>query len=442
MSEYSVKSGDTLWSICKNFFKISENTEIRDRVNTVAQRNYLESPNSIFVGQKLDMRIGREFYEENSENKLDYKEGEFFAFAGFANEGKGGMVSAKNNYEETGGIYSLDCASRETMDPKLVSKIFKEAPELIKKMQFDDMTFTNGGYPDSFDPEKIMELGKDPAHNIRKIQEMGYTGEGVAVAIIDWILPRHENLGDVNGEDNTQIRYTEMPNSKSSLEAMHGSSVASLLFGKETGVAPNANVVYCSASSNSIEEQDADHIAAFKHILEHNKNNPNNPIRVVSMSAPVNTKESEALVEQLNQSGTWVLSSGEFFENFGYLQRNDPMGDPNDFENYSIAHEGSGNPDVLFINSGNRTVAESVDSTNYRHDSRASASWSIPVIAGLYTLACQADSSMTPERFVELARETAQEIEINNNFEGSDNYGQTQIAKIIDAETLIKKIIE
>lgn len=61
-----------------------------------------------------------------------------------------------------------------------------------------------------------------------------------------------------------------------------------------------------------------------------------------------------------------------------------------------------------YKNSGDRTVPDPSSPTAYRHDSRLTKSWSIPVIAGYYTLARQADSGMTSEQFMKLANKTAQ----------------------------------
>lgn len=141
------------------------------------------------------------------------------------------------------------------------------------------------------------------------------------------------------------------------------------------------------------------------------------------------------------------------------------MGNPNDFDNYQIENgsridimsDGTVNTTIrenlLYINSGDRTVPDPSSPTAYRHDSRASQSWSIPVIAGYYTLACQADPSMTKEKFMRLAEETAQvktsTIPISkcigdpdNEYDWVDNgrSEQTTNIKIIDINALLKAI--
>lgn len=53
MSEYTVKSGDNLWNICKKQFKLSSNAEIAKKVNEVAKNNGISNPNLIFAGKSL-----------------------------------------------------------------------------------------------------------------------------------------------------------------------------------------------------------------------------------------------------------------------------------------------------------------------------------------------------------------------------------------------------
>jgi len=131
------------------------------------------------------------------------------------------------------------------------------------------------------------------------------------------------------------------------------------------------------------------------------------------------------------------------------MEKKDPMGNPDDFDNYNVWNNG-GNKDALLVNSGDRTVAGDLDDHTYRHDSAASASWAIPVVAGLYAAACQADPSMTPERFKELARESAQvrslaKAQFKNV--GNDNvqltgYSEPQPANVIDAKALIELVLQ
>ena len=125
------------------------------------------------------------------------------------------------------------------------------------------------------------------------------------------------------------------------------------------------------------------------------------------------------------------------------------MGDPNDFNNYQI-NRGEWNQNALYVTSGNRTVPDPSSETAYRHDSRASASWAIPVVAGYYALACQASPDMTPQKFMELAHQTAHIQESNTYvYEANDKERQgipigrskeTMPIQIIDIKALLEAI--
>ena len=114
------------------------------------------------------------------------------------------------------------------------------------------------------------------------------------------------------------------------------------------------------------------------------------------------------IVADLEAQGCWFFYSGcEEDSNISYLDKIDPAGDPNNFENYKPE---DARPDDLFVNSGDRTVRDVNSPQGWRHDSRASKSWAIPVLSGYYVLACQVDPTMTKGRFMRIARETAREV--------------------------------
>ena len=107
------------------------------------------------------------------------------------------------------------------------------------------------------------------------------------------------------------------------------------------------------------------------------------------------------------------------------------MKNPDDFNNYL----GDGNH--LLIPAGDRTVASARGENEYRHDSKASTSWTVPALAGFYTCALQCAKEngidLTPEQFYELAQETGHPIVDENN---------NEMGNAIDAKALCEKIIE
>ena len=161
---------------------------------------------------------------------------------------------------------------------------------------------------------------------------------------------------------------------------------------------------------------------------------------------------------KLTKSGVWVLSSEQFWKNFGYLEKIDPMGDPNDFDNYQVYLGRSQGEKTIYVNSGDRTVPFSNSETAYRHDSLACCSWAIPAVAGYYALACQVadklDLKMTPEKFITLARDTAQiresTLPVVDQYaiKTSDGYipvtrsEETEKIRILDIDSLLTAIEE
>nr|DAX14741.1 MAG TPA: Muramidase (flagellum-specific) [Caudoviricetes sp.] len=52
---YTVQSGDNLWNIVREYYNLSDDTEITDKVVALAQYNNIEDPSLIYAGQILKM---------------------------------------------------------------------------------------------------------------------------------------------------------------------------------------------------------------------------------------------------------------------------------------------------------------------------------------------------------------------------------------------------
>ena len=297
---------------------------------------------------------------------------------------------------------------------------------------------------------------------------MWYTWKWVSVTICDVPLKQHND-----------IKYKEYIGEKSGNKStFHASAVTDILVWKQNGIAPDADLFFFSEGTSEKSRWDIVKLN-LKKILEKNKDLPNDKkIRVISISWPVLAfwKDCIDLVKQLEDSWVFVICSETFVFDFGFLDKKDSTWNPNDFSNYEVSfpderqlkiiEEYSSIPDdsnendrrmydfykqikpieeLLFVNSWDRTVADPTSETAYRHDSSSCTSWSIPAVAGYYTLAYQADPSMTPQKFKQLARETATIIDANDTYKEFQKPHLWRIPinkkiKIIDIKALIQKI--
>ena len=55
ITEYTVKSGDNLWNIVKDFYNLTDNSAIATKIDEIAAYNNIENPDIIYAGQILKM---------------------------------------------------------------------------------------------------------------------------------------------------------------------------------------------------------------------------------------------------------------------------------------------------------------------------------------------------------------------------------------------------
>ncbi|MDF2519991.1 MAG: hypothetical protein K0R84_619 [Clostridia bacterium] len=316
---------------------------------------------------------------------------------------------------------------------------------------FDSVTRWPDKLPQGFDPAQIMELGKDPGLNIRELHKQGITGKGVSIAIIDQpLLVDHKEYVD-------RIQLYEEINIRRNAEAqMHGPAVASIAVGETVGVAPEAKLYYIAQMNGAYKDGSFDWdftslAKSIDRILEVNKSLPKDKkIRVISISVGWSPeqkgyKEVTEAVENAKKAGIFVVSSslqethGLRFQGLG----RDSLSNPNDFNAYKPgefwAKRYYDDPsrlaqDTLLVPMDSRCTASPTGKEDYVFYSSGGWSWSIPYIAGLYALSCQADPSITPDVFWQKALDTGKTIDILKD-------GKTyKFGKIVDPVELIKSL--
>ncbi|MDU5211609.1 MAG: hypothetical protein E6441_18010, partial [Clostridium sp.] len=111
-------------------------------------------------------------------------------------------------------------------------------------------------------------------------------------------------------------------------------------------------------------------------------------------------------------------------------------GDVNDFNNYKPYFYTNTPDDTLYVPTDKKTYASFLGEDKYAYDSWGGRSSIVPYVAGLYALACQADNSITFEKFLEVADKTAYEAE-----SVSEEYGKQRF-RIINPNAIIEELIK
>jgi len=349
---------------------------------------------------------------------------------------------------------------------------WSDSEDVLNNISFYDNSFGDDcKFPKWYNPHEVFEKWKSIGLWIDKIHER-YTWEWVDVAIIDSPLAPHDDIKPLE-----HVKSWKQPH-------FHWSAVASILSWEQTGIVPNANLHYVESSSETDNRDIYDNLSQLK-----DKN-----IKVISMSfnlyqwwmaeKPEEKDKISWLVKEFSEKWTWVLSGDEFIKNFGILSKKDPMWNIDDFQNYQVTwpdqrtidrrkellnpnykpkdkneeyernftkefynNEEIDIENLIFINSGDRTVADPNSPSSYRHDAIWGTSWTIPAVAWYYALACQVDSNITPERFIQLARETAEIVNISDIPKDMNHVTQWRVPmnakiKILNIQNLIQKIEE
>ena len=145
--------------------------------------------------------------------------------------------------EVDSNIFNINTAE----DSPMASDLNFNSPEgkyMLKYLTFTEISFQNipkENLPEGFDVKQVIESGKNPGVNTRSMHAMGYTGQGVKVAIIDTpILTEHTGI-------KSSLKGYEVMNTPLAVDGaadFHGQAVADLLCGDESGVAPDSELVY------------------------------------------------------------------------------------------------------------------------------------------------------------------------------------------------------
>lgn len=328
--------------------------------------------------------------------------------------------------------------------------------DVLQTIEFDTETIwpEKEKLPKNFAPERLLEESKNPGLGIKELHEQGITGQGVVVAIIDQKL-------DINHPEykDSIVGYTEYDESEKEEVSMHGPAVASLLVGKDCGVAPGARLVYKAVPSGRSFHSEAQ---ALKDIIENNKTaSLNEKVRIVSCSIGYTLENPEVgldewvnALEKAKEAGIFVVDVGGDQIDISFSGGGSPD-NKNDFESYlSWLREDEGNEELnKIISEGNideilkklrevkkddlanisdidlrkkieerlnerkkeilvpsdyRTMASSWNKEGqYMYQGRGGISWAVPYLAGLFALILQVNPNIKREEIAEIINESA-----------------------------------
>jgi len=357
----------------------------------------------------------------------------------------------------------IDCKALNESDTKTLL-------HALPNVSFNSDTVWPDTLPENFDPEAIMENGKNPGLGVRSLHEEGITGKGVSIAIIDQtLLTSH-----VEYRDNLAL-YEEIHVIPQEGAAMHGSAVSSIAVGKSCGVAPDAKLYYWAVNlvkdpTKRVERHTDETIAfgnglavAIDRMLEINEQLPEGEkIRVLSISRGFSDLKNDGVkillesIERAKDAGIFVLTTSNFHyydfidadTDYSGLGKEDFTGDPDVLATYTLGTWEQSNAEY-FVNKllapmDARTTADFTGEEDYVFYPDGGYSWVGPYLAGLYALAVQVMPEITPELFWKTAYETSSELDVKIHTAETVSYGKEgeshTLSHIINPPALIEAL--
>lgn len=336
--------------------------------------------------------------------------------------------------KDTSSFPQLNLRSKDLSQLNLTNEI-----EVINQAVFDTLTRWPHQLPKGFDPEQAMELGKNPGLHVKELHKKGITGKGVSIGIID------QTLYTEHSEYKDRLKHYEEIHALSKAPEMHGAGVASLAVGKSIGVAPESNLYFIASSLADnllamlkMKGQDSKGLTytdgitykyyaqSIERFLEINKLLPEKEkIRAISISRGFKKKDKDydlfkKALDKANAQGILIVTA-TLKQDYGIgiagLGK-DRMTDPDERTSYAV---GSWIKEIaeeyqedLFLPMDCRTYAGITGENDYVNDPSGGLSWTVPYLAGLYALAYQVNSAITPEHFIEIAITTSDSQIVEN----------------------------
>lgn len=281
-----------------------------------------------------------------------------------------------------------------------VSADLSDAPALAYSLTISDRT-TFSGLPAGYDPSALLEWGKDSGLNVDILHQYGFTGKGATIAYIDQPISSHAEYASVN------LHYT---NTTWDSDSMHGPMVLSLLAGKNTGTAPEAEVYFYGHGGSESTCQLEMSKCLYK-LIEQNKMLPEDQkISMVGFSNNViksrpYCKELQTAVDACTEAGIMVWFCGEYITS-AFL----PMSDKNNPDNLvaNPMYYGEAPEKLVHVPASGRTGATNWNGGKYIYWGESGGlSWTMPYVLGLYAIVNEIDPSLSQDDLRSMIVDTA-----------------------------------
>jgi hypothetical protein len=359
--------------------------------------------------------------------------------------------------------YQVDVRSRDVSSWDLRNRL-----DDLLHANFDTGTRWPKDLPQGFDPEAIMEAGKNPGLHVRDLHELGITGKGVGIAVVDEpLLSGHSEYRDslrLYEEIHVPRIYQGDTLLEDSPASMHGTAEASLAVGRSMGVAPGADLYFIAMDPRTYIppapgtgklgsfELDLTWLAkSIDRVLEINQHLPSGASAIRVMSIPMGWTSTdkghdavEQAVKRAEEAGVAVICSS--LEKTAHLMfdtlNRDPRKDPDSVSSYGPGSwwakdflNGTKYFPVgtrLLVPAQSRTMASPTGKNDYNYHPSGGASWAIPYLAGLFALAYQVSPSVTLQEFWDEGLRTGKVVKVNHDGRQIDLGNVAQPVALID----------
>ena len=265
--------------------------------------------------------------------------------------------------------------------------------------------------PRNFSPQTWLDEAKDPGLGIKKLHENNITGQGVQVAVVGSPTPL---LDHQEFHDNFLYSYVRSDTEYDELLGFEGMVAASILAGKQCGVAKEAVVHYFSVTDSG--PGFSYYCQAVKMVLESNQGLPKEEqIRLISISDGISEEDEgwldwELCLEKAKEAEVDILYFNNAALNGFFWGGCPPYKDRNDPKNYRPAEVLSGiviDKDAVLVPGDYRTTALPTGEDVYMYWGEGGFGWAIPYLSGLCALGWQVNSDLTLQEMLEMMKETA-----------------------------------